>query len=80
MIRINTKRPIEELVGVARGVVRLRLGDIHCMTSILKSAREARPCDLRPFPIAIRRGWVLCVLRTIQENRDLYRAVQTGRL
>lgn len=74
-MRINRKRPIERLTGSNRGITRMRLGNVHCMSSTLEQARKVRPKNMRSVPVALRRGWVLCVLQTIKENRKLYRTV-----
>ena len=71
-------RPIEELVGVNRGCTRQRLGNIHCGAPLREQLRHARPDGVRKAPPALRRGWVLCVLQTVEENRDLYRFVMNG--
>ena len=79
-MRINTDRPIEELTGSNYGIVRQRLGNIHVMTPILAQARHARPAGMRNVPVALRRGWALCVLQTIHEYRGTFHAVTTGQL
>lgn len=71
-------KPVEELVGSNRGIVRQRLGNIHCMTSILQAARVARPCRMRNAPVALRRGWAKCVIDTMAEYRKTYIAVMAG--
>ena len=75
---INPDRPIEKLVGNNYGIVRQRLANVHVMTPILEQAREARPRGMRSVPVALRRGWALCVLETIEEYRGTYTAVVTG--
>jgi hypothetical protein len=75
---INNARPVEELVGSNYGIVRMRLGNIHCCESLLTQARHARPKGMRSVPVALRRGWVKCVLETVAENRGLYRSVMYG--
>jgi hypothetical protein len=75
---INDKRPLEELTGSNRGIVRQRLGNIHCLSSRLSAARAARPRSLRSVPVALRRGWAKCVIDTMAEYRSTYVAVMTG--
>ena len=75
---VNPNRPVEELVGANRGIVRQRLANIHCMTSILGQARAARPRSLRSIPVALRRGWALCVLQSASEFRGTFVAVTSG--
>ena len=65
-------RKVEELAGVNRYTVRRRLGNIHCMTPIRDQLKLVRPAGIRDAPPELRRGWVLCVLETIQEYRGLY--------
>lgn len=78
-ININGHRPVEALVGANRGIVRQRLGNFHVGHSILAAARHARPASLRSAPVALRRGWVLCVLETWREYRGTYEHVMYGR-
>ena len=79
-MRINQDRPVEELVGTNRGIVRQRLGVFHCGHSALAAARHARPNGMRNVPVELRRGWVKCVLDTWAEYRGTYVAVMTGNL
>jgi|3_EtaG_2_1085321.scaffolds.fasta_scaffold02460_3 hypothetical protein len=67
-------RPVTRLSGSNRGMVRQRLGNIHCMTSIKQQLRHARPQDMRRATWELRRGWVLCVLETIREYRGTFYA------
>ncbi len=78
-MRIDTGKPLEELVGTNRGIVRQRLGNIHCMTHPIAAARICRPRNMRRAPVALRRGWALCVLETLHEYRSTYVAVTSGR-
>lgn len=71
-MRLNPCRPIEELVGANRGIVRQKLARIHCMTSVLSAARACRPRNMRTVPIAIRRGLSKCVLDTLAEYRGTF--------
>lgn len=77
---INSTRPVEELVGDNYGIVRMRLGNIHCCASLLEQARKARPMGMRSVPVALRRGWAKCVLETVAENRGMFYDVMTGRV
>jgi hypothetical protein len=77
---INKSRPIEDLTGDNRGIVRQKLGRIHVMTPIRDQLAECRPRHMRDCPPALRRGWVLCVLETIAEYRGTYIGVTSGRL
>lgn len=78
-MNINPTRPVEELTGNNRGITRQRLGNIHVMTPILAQCRQVRPLNMRTMPVELRRGWVKCVLDTIEEYRGTYVAVMTGR-
>jgi hypothetical protein len=77
-MRINHDRPVEPLVGENYDIVRMRLGNVHCMSSVLSQARIARPRNMRSVPVELRRGWALCVLETIRANRELYVYVMKG--
>ena len=79
-MKINPKRPIEPLVGDNLGLVRHKLGNIHCMTNIREQLKLVRPKPMRSIPPALRRGWVLTVLETIAEYRSTYLAVTTGNM
>lgn len=79
MMNINANRPLEELVGDNRGIVRQILGRCHCCRPVMELAREARPKGMRSVPVALRRGWAKCVIETIAEYRETYFAVMTGR-
>lgn len=78
-ININPARPVEELTGSNYGIVRQRLGALHVGNTYLAAARHARPRSLRDYPVALRRGWALCVLETWREYRATYSHVMLGR-
>jgi hypothetical protein len=78
-MKIDHTKPIEELVGDNYGIVKMRLGNVHCMTSVLSQARLVRPQNIHLAPVALRRGWVLCVLECIAENRSGFVACTTLR-
>ena len=77
-MRINENRPIERLIGSNAGIVRQRLGNVHCMKSIRAQLRDARPRNLRQAPPALRRGWALEVLEAIRDHRQTYLQVCRG--
>lgn len=68
-LRVDPARPMEELMGGDRGVVRIRLGNMHALTSFREAARACRPKNIRKAPVALRRGLLLLVWQTLQENR-----------
>ena len=76
---INPNRPVEELTGDNRGIVRQILGRCHCMRRSLDLARECRPKGMRRVPAALRRGWALCLLETLAEYRSTYIGVVSAR-
>lgn len=78
--RINPLRPLEELTGENRGIVRMRLGNVHLSNTLLHAARQARPPNMRSYPVALRRGWAKCVIDTWGEYRNTWVAVLTGNL
>ncbi len=78
MAKNKYKRPIEKLVGDNRGIVRLKLGNMHCMTPLRKALRVCRPKNVRKLPVPLRRGLILCVIETLQEYREMYRDVSNG--
>lgn len=75
-ILISEKRPIEELVGVNRGIVRQKIGRLHCMMRLIEVVREIRPTNFRKVPPELRRGFVKCVADTLDEYRATYFDVQ----
>lgn len=79
-MRIDPTRPMEELIGDNYGIVRMRLSNAHCMLPRHDLLRIARPCNMRKYPVALRRGWAKCALEAIAEFRGTYVAVMTGRL
>ena len=80
-IRINKDRQIEELLGQNYGITRQIVCRMHIGDSVLKVARAARPGPMRgKVPVALRRGWVKCVIQTHLENRKLYADVMNGTL
>ena len=78
-LTINPDRPIEELIGPNRGIVRMRLGNMHCMTPFREVARELRPKNIRDASPALRRGLLLCVYETLAEYRGTFLHVVNGR-
>jgi hypothetical protein len=79
-IKINPNRPLEELVGQNRWVVRHKLGRIHLANSLKHALRETRPKGMRTMPVELRRGWVLCTINTWNEFKNDWIAVTTGNL
>ena len=77
-MRINPDRPMEELVGDNRGIVRMKLGNIHCMTPFREAARICRPENIGLASSGLKRGLLKCVWETLQEYRETYRAVTGG--
>ena len=76
-MKIDESKPLENLVGDNRGIVRMRLANLHCMTPVLEQARAVRPKRMRDVPVALRRGWAKCVLETVAEYRKTYVEVMT---
>ena len=72
-------RPIEPLIGDNRGIVRQKLGRIHCCTPLRQALRECRPANIRQASPALRRGLILCVIETLREYRSTYDYVRFGR-
>lgn len=79
-MRIDTSKPLDELIGANRGIVRQILGRIHCCTAPLAAARQVWPKGMRGKPKAIRRGLAKCILDTLREYRTMYFDVMTGNL
>lgn len=85
-LRINPSRPLEELLGVNRGIVRQKLGRVHCMTDWREAYRDIRRGIIdragvdawRDYPLALRRGLAKCVHDTLAEFRGTYVAVMSG--
>jgi hypothetical protein len=77
---MRISKPVEELVGDNRGIVRLKLGNIHCMTPPREAIREIRSTiqNWDKVPKELRRGFYLCVLETLAEYRGTYLSVVTG--
>ena len=76
---IDPAKPVEKLVGDNYGIVKMRLGNVHCMTSVLEQARMVRPKNIKLASVALKRGWVLCVMQCITENRSGFVACTTRR-
>jgi hypothetical protein len=77
---LSLDRPLEKLTGPNRGIVHMRLDNQNCMTPIKDQLRSARPRHMRDTPVALRRGWVLCVLQRIADNRSEYLGVANANL
>jgi len=77
---VNPARPFERLIGDNRGIVRQILGRVHCCAPLKEALLKSRPKRMRSMPVALRRGWVLCVLETRDEYRKTYFDVMGGRL
>ena len=87
-MRIDPNKPLEKLVGSNRGIVRQRLGRFHLSHSVLEAARYARRGEdndrkafrsWRSYPVALRRGFALCVIETWTEYQQTYNYVMKGR-
>jgi len=79
-MNISKDRPMEELIGDNRSVVRMKLGDIHCMTPFREALRVCRPRNIHKMPSGLRRGLILCVKETLEEYRSTYLGVMSGRM
>lgn len=78
-LRINPDRPIERLTGSNRGIVRIRIGNMHVMTPFLEVVRACRPKNIREASPALRRGLILEVHETLSEYRSTFLHVMTGK-
>jgi len=75
-------KPVEHLVGDNYGILRQKLGRIHCCTRPIDAIREITS-EIRNWdevPRELRRGFYLCVIETLEEYRETYVAVMTGNL
>lgn len=94
-MRLDPTKPVEELIGDNRGIVRMILGNVHCAQPLSEAARtvyaklhgKARQATgqtlreaLRTYPRPLRRGLVLCIVETLREYTADYRAVCSGRV
>ncbi len=79
-MRIDPSRPIEPLIGDNYGIVRMRCGNIHCCTPFTDAVRLVRPKTLRSASPALRRGLLLCIWETMNDDRSLYLDVMNGNL
>ena len=77
-IRINPDRPLEQLTGSNRGVVRIRIGNMHVMTPFTQVVRACRPKNIRNASPALRRGLILLVHQTLTEYRQEFLDVVNG--
>lgn len=77
-IRINPDRPLEELTGSNRGILRIRIGNIHVMTPFTEVVRRCRPKNIRKASPALRRGLILMVHQTLMEYRQEFLDVVNG--
>jgi len=80
-IFISRSRPLEELVGINRRVIRYKLGNLHVSHTLRAALKHARPNGMRngKCTVALRRGWVLCVIQTWREYQNTYCTVMSGR-
>lgn len=76
--RLNPKRPFEKIVGTNRSVIRYKLGNVHAANSLWHALHMARPKDMRSMPVALRRGWVKCVIEEWKSIQKVYHNVLTG--
>lgn len=77
MLYINPDRPTEELIGDNRGIVRQKLGRIHCCTNWRDAYREIRSGikNWKAIPPELRRGLAKCVHDTLAEYRGTFVSV-----
>lgn len=92
-MNINPAKPIEELIGDNRGIVRMILGNVHCSCPLSYAARavysklcakrrETAGLTLRgalaEYPRPLRRGLALCIVETWDEYTQQYREIRYG--
>ena len=73
-------KPVEELRGNNRGIVRIKIGNMHCLTPTTEVIRTVRDsiCNWAIVPKPLRRGFILCCLEKLKEDRDLFNYVSKG--
>lgn len=79
-MQLRITKPIEELIGNNRGIVRLKLGHIHCCTRPIDAIREIKSTirNWNDIPKPLRRGFILCCLQTLNEYKQTYISVMNG--
>lgn len=78
---LTVSKPVELLVGANLGILRMKLGQIHCMTPYRTAIREITS-EISNWHLAsreLRRGFYLEVISTLREHRDTFRFVITGK-
>jgi hypothetical protein len=75
---MHINKPVEDLVGTNYGIVRQKLGRIHCCTPVREAIRGLG-VKYKEVPKPLRRGFIKCVIETLAEYRGTYFAVMTGR-
>lgn len=80
MKKLLLTKPVEELIGDNRGIIRLKLGNIHCCTRPIDAIREIRNGirNWDDMPRSLQRGFYLCIIETLEEYRGLYFDVMSG--
>ena len=68
---VDTMKPIEHLIGPNYHQTRWRLGNIHCFTSYTDAIRELS-VGLSTIPAELRRGFIYCIVDTLNEYRQTY--------
>lgn len=73
-------KPIEELTGDNYGVVRMKLGNIHCCTRPIDAIRDIQNGikNWDDIPQPLKRGFYLCIIETLAEYRQTYVDVVSG--
>lgn len=80
MLRINENKPIELMQWDNEKVIKRKVGELHCMLSPLSVVRKLWNKRVSSASKELKRGWIKCVLESLEADKDFYVGVMSNNL
>ena len=80
MLRINENKPIELMQWDNEKVIKRKVGELHCMLSPLSVVRKLWNKRVSSASKELKRGWIKCVLESLEADKEFYVDVMSNNL
>ena len=80
MLRINENKPIELMQWDNEKVIKRKVGELHCMLSPLSVVRKLWNKRVSSASKELKRGWIKCVLESLEADKEFYVNVMSNNL
>jgi len=79
MLRINKDKPIELMQWGDEKIIKRKVGQLHCMSSPLSAVRKLWNKRVKSASKELKRGFIKCVLESLEADQQLYVDVMGSR-